>query len=233
MSRPVLVTRAQPGAAGTLARLKAEGYAAIAAPTARIQARPVDPPADAAALAVTSRHGALRAAALCSDRTLPVFAVGEASAAAAREKGFTDVRSAAGDGPALAELIACARPAGLVVHVRGRDQAFDLVADLTARGLNAQGLIAYAAEPVLRLPLAAEAAVRAGATVLVHSAKGAERFLALVEAAGLSSHLAAQRVVAISCQAAAPVLDAGAGRIDIAAKPTEDAMFQALAAARD
>lgn len=233
MSRPVLVTRAEPGAAGTLARLKAEGYAAIAAPTARIKALPANPPEDAAALAVTSRHGALRAAALFSDRTLPIFAVGEASAAAAKDQGFTDVRSGGGDGPALADLIARARPAGLIVHVRGRDQAFDLVADLAACGLSAQSLIAYAAEPVPRLPLAAEAAVRAGATVLVHSAKGAERFLALIEAAGLCECLDRQRVVAISRQAATPYLAAGVGRIDIAAEPTEDGVFQALAAARD
>ncbi len=231
MTRPVLVTRAEPGLAGTLARLERSGYAAIAAPTARIKALPVDPPPRAAALAVTSRNGASRAADLFSDRSLPVFAVGDASAEAARAHGFVQVGSAGGDGKALAELIAKDHPAGLLVHVRGRDQAFDLVADLKARGVTAASLVAYAAETAQALPAPAKAALREGATVLIHSARGAERFLALMEADGRLGSAPLHRIVAISRQAAAPCIDAGFARVDIAANPNEDSLLQALGAA--
>ena len=233
MSRPVVVTRAEPGLAGTLARLDAGGYTAVAAPTAQIAALAVDPPGDVAALAVTSRNGAERAAALFQDRSLPIYAVGDASADAVRTHGFTQVASAEGDGPALANLIDSAKPAGQVIHVRGRDQAFDLVAELKARGLSAVGLVAYAAQPAQSLPAAATAALRGGARILVHSAKGAERFLALARDAGLLSLMSKQYLAAISGQAAAPCLDAGFARIDIAARPNEDSLMSTLRAFPD
>ncbi|WP_415491802.1 uroporphyrinogen-III synthase, partial [Brevundimonas diminuta] len=45
-------------------------------------------------------------------RRHPVFAVGDATAEAARAAGFADVRSAAGDIHALARLIAAEAPPG-------------------------------------------------------------------------------------------------------------------------
>jgi uroporphyrinogen-III synthase len=101
----VLVTRTAPGAHRTLGRLAQDGFDPISAITAEIQPRPVEWPDDVAALALTSPNGAVRAGELAPDKSLPVFAVGDATAEAAQTVGFSDVVSASGDGAALAALI--------------------------------------------------------------------------------------------------------------------------------
>jgi len=231
MMGPVLVTRTAPGAHKTLAWLEQEGFEPIAAITAEIRPQPVKWPDDVAALALTSPNGAARAGALAADKSVAVFAVGDATADAARQAGFSDVVSASGAGEALADLIVESGLTGPILHVRGADQAFDLAAALTGRGVTASALIAYAAETVDHLPDAALAALRPGAVVLIHSAKGASRFFELVGQAGCQDALAGLRAVAISRDAAAPLLDHRFARIDIAASPTEDSLLEALCAA--
>ncbi|MCR9129032.1 MAG: uroporphyrinogen-III synthase [Alphaproteobacteria bacterium] len=226
--RPVLVTRAEPGAARTLARLEALGHRTVNAATARIVFR------DAAldletgeALALTSPNGAVAAARLTGDRALPVFTVGSATAEAARAQGFTDIVSADGDGAALAALIV-GRAGGPVVHVHGRDQSFDLVSALETSGFAARGVTAYAAEPVEALSEDALTALHAGGVVLVHSSKGAERFVALARKAGVRETLATTRAAAISSAAAAPLKAAGVEQIIVAERPDEEALLEAL-----
>mgnify|MGYP001552065522 CR=1 FL=1 len=226
--RPVLVTRAEPGAARTLARLEALGHGNVNAATARIVFR------DAAldletgeALALTSPNGAVAAARLTGDRALPVFTVGAATAEAARAQGFTDIVSADGDGAALAALIVD-RAGGPVVHVHGRDQSFDLVSALETAGFAARGVTAYAAEPVEALSEDALTALHAGGVVLIHSPKGAERFVALARKAGVSETLATTRAAAISSAAAAPLKAAGFEQIVVAERPDEEALLEAL-----
>lgn len=228
MSRPVLVTRAGPGASRTCARLNALGYRAVNAATARIVFFEADlalQPGET--LALTSPNGALAAARLTPARDLPVFTVGDASAAAAREAGFTQVTSAAGDGEALAALLISAGDSP-VVHVRGRDQGFDLGAALTRAGREARAVIAYAAEPVEALAPAALEALEAGAVILAHSARGAARLVARVSAADRAALIRGAGAAAISAAAAAPLEAAGAAPVEIAETPDEDHLFAAL-----
>jgi uroporphyrinogen-III synthase len=229
--RPVLVTRTAPGAEKTAARVAQAGFEPVMASTASIRPLPMAWPEDAAVLALTSPNGAARAGALATDKTLPVFAVGDTTAEAARQAGFRNVVSASGDGAALAALIADSGPPGPVLHIRGADQAFDLVEALTAEGLEAISRVAYAAETVDHLPKPALDALQPGAVVLIHSAKGASRFVALVRQAGLQDELEGLRAVAISRDAAIPLRGHGFSRIDIAASPDEEALIAALCAA--
>lgn len=229
--RPVLVTRAEPGASRTCERLVQRGHVPINAATANISFR------DAAldlqpgeALALTSPNGAEAAARLTSKRDQTVFAVGEATASAARQAGFTNVMSAGGDGAALAAMIAT-QAAGPLVHVRGRDQGFDLTAALAEAGLQARPVIAYSAETVDQLPPEALDAMGEGPAVLVHSIKGAQRFEALLRGAGCESLLKHSRCAAISEAAARTLIAAGAGSVEIAQTPDEPALFDALARA--
>jgi len=225
----VLVTRAEPGAGRTCERLRALGLDPVNAATARIRFLETGDALDGAdALALTSINGAQALARSGAVKTLPVFTVGAATAEAAREAGFTHVDSADGDAPALLRLILKKAPPGLIVHARGRDQAFDLAAALQAEGCAARSVIVYAAEPVPALPPGAADALRAGALVLVHSQKGAERLLALCDAAGLREALLTAPVIAISRQAAAPLLAAGAASARIAASPDEAGLIAAL-----
>ncbi|MBK1970712.1 uroporphyrinogen-III synthase, partial [Brevundimonas diminuta] len=116
--RRVWVTRAEPGAARTADRLTALGFTPITAPLLTLEPLPgaldaVPAPAAVAALALTSPNGVEAFAPLISRfRRHPVFAVGDATAEAARAAGFADVRSASGDIHALAHLIAAEAPPG-------------------------------------------------------------------------------------------------------------------------
>lgn len=221
----ILVTRAEPGASRTCARLAARGYDPVNAATASV--RFLDTAidlSDGASLALTSPNGAEAAARLIPDRALAVFAVGDATADAARAAGFETVRSAGGDGAALSALIQDHAPSE-IVHVRGRDQSFDLIGSLSRAGLTARAVIAYAAEPVARLSDEAAAALQSGAVVLVHSPRGAARFVALAQAVPGFDRV---RAVAISEAAAKPLRSAGITAIARAEAPDEDALFAAL-----
>ncbi len=223
----VLVTRTAPGAYKTAERLKGLGFDPVLAITAEVRPRDVAWPEEVEAIAVTSPNGARRAVELSPTVRLPVYAVGDATASVMREAGFKDVTSAHGDGATLARAILDESVNRRFVHVRGAEQAFDLVAALKAGGTGAEPLIAYAAERVNALPSDALDAIKPGAIVLIHSANGAERFLSL---AGGSEALSGLRVFAISAEAAAPLMDAPLNRIDIASAPTEDALIAALVA---
>ena len=113
MSRPIAVLRPEPGNGATVAAIEAAGGMAIRLPL--FAAAPVawhaPDPAAFDALLLTSanalRHGGPELAAL---RSLPVHAVGGATAAAARQAGFAVAHAGTGDGAAL---VAAAEAAGV------------------------------------------------------------------------------------------------------------------------
>ena len=109
----VLVTRPEPGAGETAARVTALGLRPIIAPLLMIAQRhaTLPPSARVQAIVATSRNAipALPA----SHRHLPLFAVGAATARRARAAGFEQVTSADADAEALAVLLAQSlRPLG-------------------------------------------------------------------------------------------------------------------------
>lgn len=213
--RRVWVTRAEPGAARTAARLKAPGFEPVVAPVLAI--RPLTPEIDltgVAALAFTSVNGVEAFAARNVERALPVFTVGDATAQAAREAGFATVRSAAGDVHALAALIAEAAP-GLVLAPGAAEPAADLAALLTGKARVRMIAVYEAVETGVPAPAGFDA-------VLVHSPRAA-RALAL-NAWALDDRIA----VAISAAAAEPLEDLSLREIRIAAKPTDAALIEGL-----
>ena len=131
----VLITRPEREATALATALSQRGHVAVIAPLFRLDI--LHPPDDfAAALAacqavlLTSANGARALAEASEQRSKPVFAVGDTTAATAEGLGFTAVTSASGDGAALAELVAQrldpkAGPAGpcLRRRCRGRDRA--------------------------------------------------------------------------------------------------------------
>lgn len=213
--RRVWVTRAEPGAARTAARLAALGFEPLTAPVLEI--RPLAPVMDlsgVAALAFTSINGVEAFAALEGGRALPVFTVGDATAEAARQAGFAAVQSAAGDVHALARLIAEAAP-GPVLAPGAAEPAGDLAA-LLAGVVEVRIVAVYeAVETGVPAPAGFDA-------VLVHSPRAA-RALAL-HAWALDDRLA----VAISARAAEPLEDLGLREIRIAASPTDAALIEGL-----
>lgn len=89
-SPDLLILRPQPGAESTRARAEALGLSALVTPIFHIVPLPwaAPPAADYQALVFTSAHAPRQAGpALADYRTLPCYAVGEASAEAARLAG--------------------------------------------------------------------------------------------------------------------------------------------------
>jgi uroporphyrinogen-III synthase len=231
--RRVCVTRAEPGASATAARLIAHGLDPLLAPLSRIE--PVealaDDPAGAAAFAVTSANAVRAFSAVSTLRDRPLFAVGDATAAAARAAGFAAVLSAEGDVDALAGLIADRwRPHdGPVWHLRGEMAAGDLGGALSALGYAVHEAVVYRAIGSATLPdaLAGALSARAIDAILFHAPAAARSFARLAEGIDLSFCAAAT----ISRAAAAPLAALGLARIAIASAPTEAALFAALDAA--
>lgn len=231
--RRVCVTRAEPGASATAARLIAHGLEPLLAPLSRIE--PVealaDDPAKAAAFAVTSANAVRAFCAVSTLRDRPLFAVGDATAAAARAAGFGEVLSAEGDVDALAGLIADRwRPRdGPVWHLRGEAAAGDLAGALSALGFAVQEAVVYRAVAVGTLPpaLAEALAARTIDAILFHAPAAARIFAHLAGGRDLSFCAAAT----ISRAAAAPLAALGLARIAIASAPTETELFAALDAA--
>ncbi|MDP3854686.1 uroporphyrinogen-III synthase [Phenylobacterium sp.] len=143
----IWITRAQPGAAATAARVRDMGHEAFVAPLLEVRNLP-DPGLDlegVGALAFTSTNGVRAFAELTDDRSLRVFAVGQATAQAAKAAGFKRVLSADGDVAALAEGIAVRRAelTGAVLHPGAAELAGDLAGVLKRNGIEARQAILY------------------------------------------------------------------------------------------
>jgi len=220
--RRVWVTRAEPGAARTADRLTALGFEPVVVPLLTLAPLPgalnaAPEPEAVAVLALTSPNGVEAFAPLIPRfRDHPVFAVGDATAEAARAAGFADVRSAAGDIHALARLIAAEAPPGPLLAPGAREPAGDLPALLPDR-------------PVQRLPVYAAFETHAPApgafdAVMLHSPRAARALATDLPRAASSGRLA----VCISDAAAAPLRPFDFTQIRIAAAPDEPSMLSAL-----
>ena len=181
MSRPLLVLRPEPGASATVTTARAMGLDAIAAPLFAI--RPIGwslPDRLPGAVLLTSanavRHGGTNLAALAH---LPVYAVGTATAEAARQAGFA--RIVAGNGDAET-ILALARRDGTasLLHLAGREHR-----DVVPHDIRIDRRIVYAAEAVDTLPEAARA-VLPDAVAMLHSPRAARLFASLVDPAGIA-----------------------------------------------
>lgn len=231
----VLITRPEADAGPLAAVLAARGIAARLEPLLLIELLPGPPLvlAGVQAILATSANG-VRALSLRTDcRTLPLFAVGDATAREARGLGFATVESASGDVAALAALV-CARldPAhGTLLHAAGTALAGDLAASLTAAGFACRREVLYRARTAQALSPAAAAALRDGALagVLLYSPRTAATFVRLVTAAGLATDCARLNAFCLSDAVAAAVSDVTWKAVVTAAVPTEPALVAAVA----
>ena len=173
----MVVTRPQPFAEGTAALLKARGYRPLMVPLLRKIARNAEVPFGPDGVAVTSRAGAAELTRFPTLLRRPVFAVGQATAKAAREVGANVVAIGTGGVDDLAQLIAAHEP-GSILHLSGEDQAGDLVGTLCGTGIKAERMIVYAMEPVGELPKVSEALL----AVLLYSPRTARLFSARARA---------------------------------------------------
>lgn len=211
--RRVAVLRPEPGANATVRRARERGMEPVATPLFEIEPVTWDVPdlAKFDGLLLTSANAVRSAGEKLEElRGLRVYAVGDATAAAAREAGF-DISAAGTDG--IDRLLGSIEPDLELLHLCGEDRR-----DPAYARQRITCVPVYRAKMIDRPNLAAAE----GAVVLVHSPRAARRFSELVK------DRASIAVVAIS-RAAAEALGNGWERIEVACQPTDDALL-ALAA---
>lgn len=207
--RRLLVLRPQPGASSTVSRARERGLDAIAVPLFEIhpvawQAREQ---AGFDALLLTSANAVRYAGeGLSAFRGLPVYAVGKATAEAAREAGFDIAATGEAD---VERLIGSIEPGLKLVHLGGADrrESEDARQQITA-------VTVYRSTPVAAPDLGSAA----GSVALIHSPRAGQRF------AELRPERRTIAIVAIS-PAAAGAAGSGWERVDTADQPSDDAML--------
>lgn len=210
------MTRPEPGASATAARLAALGHEALLLPCLAVKPLPLRLPEHPAALVVTS--GQAVPALPASVRNLPVFCVGDATGAKLRAAGFTRVESAQGDADDLFRLINTRRVAGLHVLTVGERHGLALLARLRAAGITALRRKVYAVSRLRALPAPARAALATGTldAALFYSAETSRAFCAL-----RPPGTARLEAYALSANVAAGLTGLPWARIHVAPAPTE------------
>lgn len=229
----VLVTRPEPAASRTAQHLKDLGFTPIPAPLLRI--RPLEhrlpDPALLQAILVTSANALPGLPS--TYRHLPLYAVGDGTAARARALSFCIVVSAGADAAALASLARAAlRPeAGPLLLAAGTGRSAALAASLRATGFAVLRRTLYEARPVACLPAAAANALtkKGLAAALFFSAETAHTFARLVIKAGLAPALGSVTALAIGESAAAVLRPLPFRCVRVALRPTEEALLAMLA----
>lgn len=206
MTRALAVLRPEPGNTATAGRIEALGLRAIRLPLFAIRPVAWTPPDTAHydALLLTSANAVHHAGPGLGALRLPVVAVGEATARAARAAGLCV--ETVGDGDAAAAV----RASGgrRLLHLAGQDRVDAGVDAITV----------YAAEPV---PVAS-VAMLADCVALLHSARAAQRLAGLLQRNAVTG----VRIAALS----AAVRAAGPDCPGAVADRPDDAALVALAA---
>ena len=228
----VLVTRPEPDNGATAATLRARGFEVLLAPMLRFEALAFQDDADAHydAVIVTSANALRGFERHPSGRRLlelPLFAVGEHTADAARHAGFGHVIAAHGDVVALRDAVLAGVKAK---QVKKAGTLLYLAGDLGERGFTVVTHTTYRMIPVAELPPAAREGFAANqvAAVLHYSRRSARAFLQAARTAGVEISALAIPQCCISEAVASVVRDAGATQVLTASRPDENALLEAL-----
>ena len=235
----LLVTRPREDGERTAQLLRARGHSVMLAPLLKIEPVAAEfGPGPFAAVLTTSANAARAVAGhprLAELRSVPLYTVGRRSAEAARAVGFSIAHSVDGDAHDLIRIVArelagAARP---LLYLAGADRSIDLAQTLATQGLTVRTAIVYRAALAERVPREAEQAIAAGAIdgVLHYSPRSSEAFLRCAGAAGLRERALALTHFCLSPQVAAPLAQAGAANIRIAARPEEAALLDLVGSA--
>lgn len=230
----ILVTRSQPRAADTALALRELGHEPIIAPLFEIELlSDVDPKTGPwTAILLTSANGLWGIASFAWDKKwqgIPVFAVGDVSAKAARDMGFVEVASAGGNVNDLANLVAARlQPPARLLYLAGEERAGDLAGALRSKNFEVDLVVVYRFLTAQFLPEPAAAALAGEIDAVLHfSRASAEDFLKAARNSNLLEAALTKPVhLCLSEQVAAPLREAGAARIQVAAQPTQDALLE-------
>jgi len=235
----LIVTRPQADSDRLKSRLQANGHTASVVPLLMVRADD-----DAAipdnpwqAVAVTSANALTALAGIGIPeklKTVPMFAVGPASAKLAGELGFAQVRQAKGDMVALQDLMKqdLKPEAGPILYLTGKVRSGDLAGDLQSHGFRVERIELYEAVAATRFPPHAGKTIRSGNAdaVVLYSARTADIWLKLVRQSKLQAEAAKLTHLCLS-QAVAEKISSGLGRnvsIVVSDNPDDDSMLEAV-----
>jgi uroporphyrinogen-III synthase len=235
----LVLTRPKQDSERSAVPLRARAHDVLIAPLMRIETIAADLDRHCGAIVVTSAN-AIAAVAAHEARNglipLPVYAVGERTANAARAVGFADVTSADGDLRDLVRLISklpSVSEKTRLLYLAGENRAGDLVGDLAAHGIAVEMALVYRAVTVA-FPAELIAALKAKAVdgVLHFSRRSADNYLDGAKKAGIVAQALAGRHFCLSAATAAPLVEAGAVGVVVARQPHEAALLALVEAGR-
>jgi len=233
----VLIIRPEREATALATALAERGHTPVIAPLFRLEFLHLPAEFSAAlancqAVLLTSANGARAFSEASAQRGRPILAVGDTTASTAEGLGFSDVVSASGDFAALADLVRQRLDPkdGPLVHVAGRDVAFDFADALAPAGFEVKRFTLYDAREETVLPDSARAALEARAldAVTFFSPRAASMFASTVEDAGLTANLRDVTAVAISPAALAPAAGLPFKAAVAAQRPTRQAVLDEI-----
>jgi len=226
--KTLLVTRPKLEAKPTAHALEMKGHHAVFAPMLLISQVSFEIPDTERSLIVTSKNSVRFGLANIKNKGRPVFAVGEQTAAAAREFGFTNVTV----GPGTArELLPILQECGdtqkrAYSHLCGNEVAYDICGALKQDGIDATTTTTYQTIPNNHFSPSVVEAFELGEIdgVLFYSARTATIFEETIAELGQHKWLREMVAYCLSSRTADQLL--GPWRsVEIAAQPTEQAVF--------
>lgn len=231
----LLVTRPEPDASSQAEILQARGHQAVLGSLLELELIDGRIPLDGTQALVASSRNAIRALAAHPQRDealkLPLFAIGEATAGAARELGFADLIIGPGTAAELAALIASENEPrrGRFVHLAGEVLAFDLKAALEAEGFVIEKAVLYRAIPADALPAEALNQLAQGQLdgAILMSRRAAATFVALVAKHDLAKQAARLVCYCLSETVAQEASPLGC-EIRVATRPREEDILALL-----
>lgn len=230
----ILVTRPREDAAPLARLLESRGHQVVIESLLDIQYREAEVDlAGVQALLFTSANGVRAYLHSQTRRDFPVYAVGDATARAARSAGFAHVESAHGDVDTLAALAQerLKPEAGALMHVAGSQVAGDLSGQLEKAGFSVRRAVLYEAHAANHLSDATAQALRDGHIdgVMFFSPRTATAFATLAGKQDLTRHLNKVSALCLSPAVAGKVNAAAWRRVRTAKRPDQDALLAEVA----
>jgi uroporphyrinogen-III synthase len=229
--KTVLLTRPKGDALESEQKLRSLSFDAVNIPMTRIEAKGFDPIPDNAHLIITSRNAAKIGLKKVSNKDRKIYAVGERTAKAARELGFSNIVIGERDGAALAALIEQHHSNKTIplIHLAGANVAFDVAGYLKEKGHRAVRVVVYEALADASLPGDILDKFKDGkiSHCLFYSPRSATIFEKTFAEFGEIDWLRGVTAVSLSAQIDAALSNEWGNR-KIAAHPSEDALFTCL-----
>jgi uroporphyrinogen-III synthase len=234
MTLRLIITRPREDAEPLAHELAVLGVESLIAPLLSIEAFESETPdlTDVQALLLTSANGVRAFAHLSKERKIPIYAVGDASARGAREAGFQNIESAAGDLKTLAALVGEKLDFrdGAVLHIAGSRLAGDLAGILGRSGFDYRRVQLYHAIKATDLPPQCLIAIKDAQVdgVVLYSPRTAQAFMDLLAKAGLDDCTGQLSAFCLSDGVAAKIAARDWARVVVAETPDQAALIKSV-----